>query len=55
MIETSVAPDGGDIEERGIPSDERENGRDALVDVPASFPLEERIKMIECIAERMGV
>ncbi len=50
MIETSVARDGRDLEER-----EREDGRETLFDVLASFPLEERVEMIERMAERMGV
>jgi hypothetical protein len=49
MIDRSVALDGRDLEERD--SDERET----LFDVLASFPLDERIEMIERIAERMGV
>ncbi len=55
MIETSVARD-----ERGIPGEEREQeergeGPETLFDVLASFPLEERVELIERMAERMGV
>ena len=55
MIDHSVARD-----EWGIPSEERdteerEEGRETLFDVLASFPLEERVEMIERMAERMGV
>ncbi len=55
MIETSVARG-----ERGIPGEEREReeregGRETLFDVLASFPLEERVELIERMAERMGV
>jgi hypothetical protein len=52
MIEPSVARD-----ERGIPGEERdaEEGRDSLYEVLAALPLVERVELIECMAERMGV
>ncbi len=53
MIETSVARDGRDLEVRD--KDEHEEGRETLFDVLASFPLEERVEIIEHIAGRMGV
>ena len=53
MIETSVARDGRDLEERE--REVREEGHETLLDVLASFPLEERVEMIERMAERMGV
>jgi hypothetical protein len=53
MIETSVARDGRDLEERE--REEREDGRETLFDVLTSFPLEERVEMIERMADRMGV
>ena len=52
MIETSVARD-----ERDIPDEERdaEEGRDHLYDVLAALTLDERVELIERMAERMSV
>ncbi len=55
MIETSVARD-----ERGIPgeergTDEREEGRDHPYDVLAALNLDERVDLMERMAQRMGV
>ncbi len=52
MIEVRIAHDDERTEVR---SDEREEGRDRLYDVLAALPLEERIEMIQRMAERMGV
>ena len=54
VIQASVAREGRDLEERE--GDEREPVESrTLFDVLASFPLEERVEMIERMAERMGV
>jgi len=52
MIEARIAHYDERTEERG---EEHEEGRETLFDVLASFPLEERVEMIERMAERMGV
>ena len=52
MIEISVARD-----ERGIHGEKRdtEEERDTLYDVLAALTLDERVELIERMAERMGV
>ncbi len=55
MIETSVARD-----ERGILGEEQDaeepvEGRDGLYEVLAALTLDERVQLIERMAERMGV